>query len=342
LVVLDLHQPGSAWLVLLHLLHKNSPTTRIIISSKRPDVQRELQARSCGTPVFVRQPLTQAWMDRAIASLERPSQLTRPESGGLNSTQVRQVLGGQDKSSLQRDLVVSATNYSEILAPWEARDGQDIGLLGISLAQTFLARANQITQVQIFLLVVSALLLVILIGLMIANQITRPMLRVVDASSQVARGNLDVKIEPRGNDEVAVLARSFNTMVAGLQEGSIYRDLLGRTVSPVVREQLRHTFDSGVLRLGGQEAVATLLMTDIRGFTTLSEKIDPAEVFRWLNEYFGKLVPIVIANGGVVNKFDGGMPCWPFLASCPAPWTPSRAPMRPAPPRSISIRPSIR
>jgi adenylate cyclase len=216
-----------------------------------------------------------------------------------------QVLSNQDQASLRRDLSVASSTYSEILAPWEVRGGQDLGLLGVSLAQTFMARANQITQVQIFLLVVSVLLLVILIGLLVANQITRPLLKVVDASSQVARGNLDVKVEPRGNDEVTVLARSFNTMVAGLQEGSIYRDLLGRTVSPEVREQLRQTFLSGSLHLEGQEAVATVLMTDIRGFTTLSEHVDPAEVFRWLNEYFGELVPIVTANGGVVNKFDG-------------------------------------
>jgi class 3 adenylate cyclase/CheY-like chemotaxis protein len=229
-----------------------------------------------------------------------------PESAvPVSPPQAKLVLSGQNQSSLRRDLNVSNTSYSEITAPWEARNGQDIGLLGAALAQTFLGRASQITQVQIYLLVVSALLLAILIGLVIANQITRPLLRVVAASSQVASGNLDVKVEPHGNDEVAVLARSFNTMVAGLQEGSIYRDLLGRTVSPEVREQLRQTFNSGTLRLEGQEAVATVLITDIRGFTTLSEQTDPATVFRWLNEYFGALVPIITAKGGVVNKFDG-------------------------------------
>jgi adenylate cyclase len=51
--------------------------------------------------------------------------------------------------------------------------------------------------------------------------------------------------------------------------------------------------------------VATVLMTDIRGFTSLSEKAEPATVLRWLNEYFAILVPIITANGGVVNKFDG-------------------------------------
>jgi adenylate cyclase len=173
------------------------------------------------------------------------------------------------------------------------------------LTQAFLVRTSQGTQVEIFILVGLAIILVVVVGLLLANLITRPLLKLVTASNEVAQGNLEVKVEAVGDDEVAVLAQSFNYMVAGLQEGSIYRDLLGRTVSPEVREQLRQTFTSGRLRLEGQQAVATVLLSDIRGFTTLSEQADPATVFQWLNEYFGQLVPTVTSRGGVVNKFDG-------------------------------------
>ena len=166
-------------------------------------------------------------------------------------------------------------------------------------------RTSNSTQIEIFVLVAIAILLVVAVGLFLANRITRPLVRLATASAQVAQGDLEVKVDSRGNDEVAVLAHAFNYMVAGLQEGSVYRDLLGRTVSPEVREQLRQTFTSGNLRLEGQQSVATVLMTDIRGFTSISERSDPATVLTWLNEYFGRLVPIITAYGGVVNKFDG-------------------------------------
>lgn len=211
----------------------------------------------------------------------------------------------QDSSSPTRSLKVDNIPYSEILAPWEVRSGADFGILGTSLEQTFLISASTTTRIEIFILVTIAMLLVLTIGVILANRITRPLLRLVDASSQVAQGNLGVKVDARGDDEVAVLSHSFNNMVAGLQEGSVYRDLLGRTVSPEIREQLRQTFSSGNVRLEGQEAVATVMMTDIRAFTSLSELTDPATVLTWLNEYFGLLVPIVTNNGGVVNKFDG-------------------------------------
>jgi adenylate cyclase len=155
------------------------------------------------------------------------------------------------------------------------------------------------------LVVLVGLVAVIILGIFLANQITSPLSKVVEASVELARGNLEVKVPSQGNDEVSVLAYAFNYMVSGLQEGIIYRDLLGRTVSPQVRETLRRSFASGDLRLEGQSAEATVLMSDIRGFTTLAEKEEPTRILQWLNEYFGELVPVINSHGGVVDKFEG-------------------------------------
>jgi adenylate cyclase len=216
---------------------------------------------------------------------------------------------------LIRPLQLASINYSEIVGPWEIRESlgppplsranNDTGLMGVSLAETFLARPGQITRIQVFGLAAIAFLLVIALGVYLANRITQPLLRVVAASAQVAQGNLSVQVDTAGNDEIAVLAYSFNEMVAGLREGNIYRDLLGRTVSPEVREQLRQGFASGDVSLEGQEAIATILISDIHGFTTLSESENPTTIMSWLNEYFEELVPIITDNGGVISKFDG-------------------------------------
>ncbi|HZU86788.1 MAG TPA: adenylate/guanylate cyclase domain-containing protein [Anaerolineaceae bacterium] len=212
----------------------------------------------------------------------------------------------QDGKSPERDLEIFDGFYSEVLGPWEARSSSVLmGGLGVMLPQTFLIETTRRTQIEVFLLVAFSILLVIALGFWLASRLTRPLMKLVAASAEVAQGNLEVKIDSRGNDELAVVSQSFNYMVAGLQEGYMYRDLLGRTVSPEVREQLRQTFSSGNLRLEGQQAVATVLMTDIRGFTTLSEQAEPVTVLGWLNEYFSILVPIVNAHSGVVNKFDG-------------------------------------
>ncbi len=221
------------------------------------------------------------------------------------TTDIEQILTQQDEASLIRSITVASVDYSEILGPWEVRNGEDLGVIGSSLAQSFLVQPSQTRLLQIFVLVTVAFLGVIAIGAYLANRITNPLMKMVNASGQVAAGNLDATVNPAGNDEIAVLGHAFNLMLDGLKEGSIYRDLLGRTVSPEVREQLRQTFATGDLRLEGQKATATVLMTDVRGFTTMSEQEDPATILSWLNEYFGELVPIITAHNGVVNKFDG-------------------------------------
>ena len=222
-----------------------------------------------------------------------------------DSEATSRLLAHQDTESLTRGINVGSVTYRELLAPWQVRNGEDIGLLGTALPETFLIRTSRLTLLQIFLLVVVSLLLVVAVGVFISTRITRPLQDVVRASTQVASGNLDVRVQPTGQDEITVLAHAFNHLVGGLREGSVYRDLLGRTVSPEVREQLRETFASGKIDLGGQTAMATVLIADIRGFTSISEATDPGKLMTWLNEFFGELVPIIVKHSGIVNKFDG-------------------------------------
>ena len=215
------------------------------------------------------------------------------------------ILAEQDSRSRIRLFVVASSKYSELLGAWEARGGEDLGILGVSLIQNFVFRPSSLGRLQAFLIVILAFLSVFLLGVYLAGRITRPLSTIVNASTELAQGNLDVRVPTEGNDEIAVMAHAFNYMVSGLQEGVIYRDLLGRTVSPEVRDALRQSFAKGELRLEGQDTIATVVMSDIRGFTSISEKADPTTILAWLNEYFSVIVPIISMYGGVVDKFEG-------------------------------------
>jgi len=218
---------------------------------------------------------------------------------------VAQILQSQDSQSPVREMAVNKNTYSEILGPWEVRGGQDLGIIGTSLRQNFITRPSTLTRFQIMAVILIGVVGVILLGVYLAHQITNPLSKIVKASIEVAKGNFEVKVPSRGNDEVMVLAHAFNYMVSGLQEGFIYRDLLGRTVSPEVREALRESFALGELRLEGQSTIATVMMSDIRGFTSLSEKEDPTTILKWLNEYYQVVVPVITSFSGVVDKFEG-------------------------------------
>ena len=120
--------------------------------------------------------------------------------------------------SNQRDITVANIAFSEILGAWEVRGNQELGVLGVALSQNAIVQATTSSRWRIFFLVVSANFLVILIGINLANRITRPLIQLVQASVQVSKGDLDVQISSRTNDEISILTESFNTMVTSLQQ----------------------------------------------------------------------------------------------------------------------------
>ena len=223
----------------------------------------------------------------------------------LSDEEIRDFLTDPEAQSFMRPLSSENQSYREVIGEWKARGDVSLGLIGVSSPETILIRTSAKTNTRIFLALAMALVLVVGTGIFVANTISKPLLEVVDASAQVSQGNLDVQINTKGNDEVAVLAASFNMMIDGLREGTLYRDLLGRAVSPEIRDTLRDTLRSGGLRLEGQDAMATVMLADVQGFTTISELEDPTTILNWLNELFGKVVPIITSYSGVINEFSG-------------------------------------
>jgi adenylate cyclase len=79
--------------------------------------------------------------------------------------------------------------------------------------------------------------------------------------------------------------------------------VFGKYVSPVVIENLLK--DPDKLNLGGEKRDITIFFSDIRGFTTISEKLAPEELVHLLNEYLTEMTSIIIKNQGLVDKYMG-------------------------------------
>jgi adenylate cyclase len=77
----------------------------------------------------------------------------------------------------------------------------------------------------------------------------------------------------------------------------------GTYVSPEVVEEILQ--NQGELKLGGQKKVLTVLFSDIRGFTTYSEKLDPQELVSILNGYLSRMNDVVFNHRGTIDKFIG-------------------------------------
>lgn len=156
---------------------------------------------------------------QVLISTYPPNTKVQPLEAGL----AQQILTLQNTDSFRRDSSVreissSGLNYGEILGAWQVRDGLDLGVLGVALVKNVLLTASLPTRRWIILFTFIIVTLVVLLGLNLSAALTRPLLKLMQASRQVASGDLSVKVPSETNDEVAVLAASFNKMIQSLQE----------------------------------------------------------------------------------------------------------------------------
>ena len=147
----------------------------------------------------------------------------------------------------------------------------------------------------------AALAVALLVGIALAGGITSPVKSLVAGMREVISGNLKFRSSISRDDEIGFLARSFNDMVQGLEEREHIKNTFGRFVSNDVAEAVL----GGQVPLEGERRKVSILFQDIRGFTAISESLDPATLLRFLNQFFTEAVAAVEAEGGVVKQFTG-------------------------------------
>lgn len=145
----------------------------------------------------------------------------------------------------------------------------------------------------------------IAVGLLASSLAARatasPIDAVTRALERVERGDLDTKVAVYDGTQVGRLQQGFNEMVNGLAERERIRQAFGTYVDPELGERILR---EGV-RLDGEEMDVTVMFVDVRGFTAFAERTPAHEVVHALNELFGRIVPVVHAHQGRVDKFIG-------------------------------------
>ena len=158
-------------------------------------------------------------------------------------------------------------------------------------------------------------------ALALARSLALPVQRLAEHTRRIASGDYDTRLDLRRRDELGQLAEAFNAMSAGLAERDRVRDLLDKNVSPEVAAQLVRQGAA----LGGEEREVTVLFCDLRGFTPLSEGLEPRELVALLNRYLDRMSSAIEAQGGVIDKYIGDEIMALFGAPVAAPDSADRA-----------------
>ena len=226
---------------------------------------------------------------------------------------IGQTYDARDNAKLQNGMKeptveteISSDEWGESLsgyAPVVDREGKHIALVGVD------ADAKAIRQMErriLFSAVMLSLLAACLLGVagfFVGRNVREPLVRVIDAASAISGGNLETRVGLRRQDEFGILGEHFDDMAAGLQDCDRIRTTFGRYVSEDVAKRVLSGTEGA--RMGGEVREVTVLFSDLRGYSTISEALSPVETVHFLNEYLSVMNDEIDREGGCIIEFLG-------------------------------------
>ncbi len=157
--------------------------------------------------------------------------------------------------------------------------------------------------------------------LLLAGYLTRPLEKVSAAMRRIIESNdLSSRVEIEYRDEIGQLSQNFNLMLGDLEKAHSQirsyafdaavarkREFKIRNIFQlyVPKEVIDQVFVNPDSMLVGSNKEAAILFSDIRGFTSISEKLAPDDLVDSLNRYFDAMVGTIVDRGGTVDKYIG-------------------------------------
>ena len=179
----------------------------------------------------------------------------------------------------------------------------DIGTVRIVISQKLIEKNIAQSKKYILISFVVIIFLALLMSLGFSIYFSHPINLLKKSVEIFGTGDYEHQADITSNDELGDLADAFNQMVRDIALKEKIKDSFGRYVAPEIVEMILANPSGHWMKAASKEA--TVLFTDIRGFTALSEDKEPEVIVDMLNDHFTKITDIIIRHGGHLDKFVG-------------------------------------
>ncbi|UCD30906.1 MAG: HAMP domain-containing protein [Desulfobacterales bacterium] len=178
-----------------------------------------------------------------------------------------------------------------------------LGEVHVGVSIDFIKKLINKERLTIILLTFFIVLIGVAIAILLGFRFSKPLSHLVLATQEIGAGNYRHKIVLARNDELGNLATAFNRMGSELWKNSLMQKSFGKYVGSEVLDMIMADPESAWLK--GRKNEATIVFTDIRGFTSYSEANEPEIIVERLNEYFEIATRSIQDHDGYVDKFIG-------------------------------------
>ncbi len=144
----------------------------------------------------------------------------------------------------------------------------------------------------------AVLLASIVIVFLMSTQLVATIVNLSKAARKVSEGDFSVRVPVKSKDELGELSSEFNQMVKQVRE----RTEMQRFVSDIALKMIQ---ESENISLGGERRFVAIFFSDVRGFTSMSEKLEPEKVVEIINIYHTLQTDVIQKHGGSIDKFVG-------------------------------------
>ena len=188
-------------------------------------------------------------------------------------------------------------------APIRDINDEIIGYVGINVRGSNVVK--YLHQILIYCLVSMLLSLAaaFILAAILAKKFSDPLHSLCHTVDEIGKGNLLARSEYKENDEFGNLGDEIDKMADGLEERERIKEIFARYVSKDVLELILK--GEGKTKLEGERKKVTVLFSDLRQFSKISESLPPEEVVELLNNYFEKMIEIIFQHKGTLDKILG-------------------------------------
>src|SRR5215469_9228175 len=214
-----------------------------------------------------------------------------------------------------RALAPRFKNFEQAWGPDMAALRNELAGLAKTSAESTYAQETRVLRLNLLLFTIAV---VVGLGLSAvgAQRLVRTLWRLVEGAKAIEAGDLAITLPVTSRDEIGQLSQAFNSMAGQLRNNERIKDTFGKYVDPRVVAQLIDTSKENTDH--AERRIATVMFSDLKAFTSISEQLTATAMVGLLNRYFTVVAEQIRAHNGIVEKYIGD--------AIVAFWTPPFAP----------------